>query len=453
MSWGTVKLGRMSLSGSVLPRVELVARTVLPTRHGTFSMLGYLAGTTELVALGVGLDAPPAGVLPWVRIHSECLTGDALGSLRCDCGEQLQAALAAIMEHGYGALVYARGHEGRGIGLLEKLKAYALQDQGVDTLDANLMLGHPADARSYDEAAAVLVDLGLTRLALLSSNPEKAEAIEPFGIEVVRRYRLGVPDRPENVKYLNTKRARMRHDSEPTKVIPATQLTGAPPEVYDSLAAEGPQVVIAQLGQSLDGFIATRTGDSFALTGGEDHRHLHRLRSLVDAVVVGASTVIADDCRLTVREVPGPNPTRVVLDPGARVPPTASVLSNPEARTLWLVGASAPADLAAAAHVKVVRMRTDGPFPPADVVRVLLDRGLGRVLVEGGGRLVSSFVTAGAVDRLFITVAPVLIGDGVPGLRFAGADALTDARRGRPRSFRLGDDVCVELNLRAPARR
>ena len=301
---------------SVLPHAERVATTVLPTRHGRFAMIGYVVEGVELVVLGVGLDEPEWGVLPWVRIHSECLTGDALGSLRCDCGEQLQAALAAIMEHGYGAVVYARGHEGRGIGLMEKLRAYALQDAGWDTLDANLELGHPADARRYDAAAAVLVDLGLTRIAMLSSNPAKEEAVEAFGIEVVQRFRLGVPDRPENVFYLNTKRERMRHDSAPTDVVPATQLTGAPPEVYEGLVAAGPQLVIAQLAQSLDGFIASRTGDSMPISGPEDHRHLHRLRSLVDAVVVGAATVLADDPRLTVREVPGASPVRVVLDVG-----------------------------------------------------------------------------------------------------------------------------------------
>ncbi|HOA88526.1 GTP cyclohydrolase II RibA [Propioniciclava tarda] len=440
----------MSEVTHVLPHAQRAASTLLPTRHGTFAMLGYHVDGTELVALAVGLDEPPVDVLPWVRIHSECLTGDAFGSLRCDCGEQLQAALAAIMDHGYGAVIYARGHEGRGIGLIEKLKAYALQDAGYDTLDANLALGHPGDARRYDQAAAVLADLGLTKIALLSSNPTKQEALEDFGIEVAQRLRLGVPDRPENVFYLNTKRARMRHDSPPTEVIPATDAWGGPAEVYDALAAEGPQLVIAQLGQSLDGFIASRTGDAGPVTGSEDHVHLHRLRSLVDAVVVGAATVIADDCRLTVREVPGRNPVRVVVDPQARVPLEASVLSNPEARTLWLVGASAPADLAAAGHVKIVRMPTDGPFAPSDIVRVLLDRGLGRVLVEGGGRLVSSFVEAGSLDRLFVTVAPILLGEGVPGIRFDGADRVADARRGRPRSFKLGNDVCVELNLRAP---
>jgi len=439
------------MSEITTPRAERAATTVLPTRHGRFAMLGYDVDGVELVALAVGLDEPPAGVLPWVRIHSECLTGDAFGSLRCDCGEQLQAALGAIMEHGYGAVVYARGHEGRGIGLLEKLKAYALQDDGMDTLDANLALGHPADARSYDGAGAVLRDLGLTRIALLSSNPTKEEALAGLGIEVVQRLRLGVPDRPENAFYLNTKRARMRHDSEPTPVIPVAALTGAPPEVYDELWSAGPQLVIAQLGQSLDGFIATRTGDSDPVTGAEDHRHLHRLRSLVDAVVVGASTVLADDPRLTVREVPGRNPVRVVLDPRGVVGPAASVLADAEAPTIWVLGASAPREVTAGPHVEVVRLDADGPFDPHAVLALLGRRGLGRVLVEGGGRLVSAFVSAGAVDRLFVTVAPLLIGDGVPGLRFDGADAIADALRGRPRSFRLGGDVCMELNLRAPA--
>lgn len=430
---------------------ERVTTTVLPTRHGQFAMHGYLVDDTEMVALTVGLDAPPAGELPWVRVHSECLTGDAFGSLRCDCGEQLQAALAAIMEHGYGAVVYALGHEGRGIGLLEKLKAYALQDQGLDTVDANLALGHPADARRYDGAAAMLRDLGLDRIVLISANPAKEEALAELGIEVVGRLRLGVPDRPQNVGYLNTKRERMRHDSEPTEVIPATGLFGGPQEIYDDLVAAGPQLVIAQLGQSADGFIATRTGESAGLTGREDHRHLHRLRSLVDAVVVGAATVEADDCRLTVREVPGDNPVRVVADPAARVAPTASVLSNPEAPTLWLVGASAPAGLTAGPHVEIVRLSSDGPFRPAEIVTVLARRGLGRVLVEGGGRLVSAFLAAGQLDRLFLTIAPILLGEGVPGVRLTGPDALADAVRPRPRSFRLGQDLCFEFNLRAPA--
>ncbi len=438
------------VSATTLPLARLIATTKLPTRHGTFAMLGYDVDGTELVALAVGLDDPPAGVVPWVRVHSECLTGDALGSLRCDCGEQLQAALHAIMEHGYGAVVYARGHEGRGIGLLEKLKAYALQDAGMDTLDANLALGHPADARRYDQAAAVLADLGLTRIALLSSNPAKEEELAALGVEVVQRLRLGVPDRPENVVYLNTKRARMRHDSEPTEVIPATEHWGGPREIYDDLVASGPQLVIAQLGQSLDGFIASRTGDGHALTGSEDHRHLHHLRSLVDAVVVGGATVAADDPRLTVREVPGVNPVRVIADPRGQVAPTASLLSNPEAPTIWLVGASAPTDLTAGRHVEIVRMPTDGPFAPAAIVDALARRGLGRVLIEGGGRLVSSFVAARELDRLFVTITPTLVGDGVPGLRFDGEDALSDALRPRPRSFRLGADVGLELNLRAP---
>lgn len=412
-------------------------------------MYGFWVDGIELVALTVGIDAPPPGVTPWVRVHSECLTGDALGSLRCDCGEQLQAALGAIMDHCYGAVVYARGHEGRGIGLVEKLKAYALQDGGMDTLDANLALGHPADARSYDQAAAVLVDLGLTQISLLSSNPAKEEALAEYGIEVVSRLRVGVPDRPENVFYLNTKRERMCHDSEPTEVIPATDAFGGPSEMYDGLRALGPQFVIGQMGQSLDGFIASRTGDGYALTGREDHRHLHRLRSLVDAVVVGGSTVVADDPRLTVREVAGVSPVRVVVDPRGVAPQGSQVFQDGSVATLWLVadGVSVPS---MPGHVEVVRVGGRAKFEPSEVVKVLAARGLGRVLIEGGGRLVSSFVAARALDRLFVTVSPVLIGDGVPGIRFDGTDALADALRARSQTFRLGDDVCVMLDFAGP---
>lgn len=219
------------------------------------------------------------------------------------------------------------------------------------------------------------------------------------------------------------------------------------PAWYAPLVEVGSPLTIAQLGQSLDGFIASRTGDAHFVTGPEDRAHLHRLRSLVDAVVVGGATVTADDCRLTVRDVEGHHPVRVVLDPRGRIPASSSVLTDPVAPTLWLVGNQAEVPGPPAPHVDLVRLPMRDVLPPAAVLEELHARGLRRVLVEGGGRLVSAFVAAGLVDRLYVTTAPLLIGDGVPGLRFSGADALADALRGPSRRLTLGLDVCTELTL------
>ncbi|MFD1505566.1 GTP cyclohydrolase II [Georgenia yuyongxinii] len=438
--------------------------TSLPTEHGTFRMLGYDgAGGLGHVALVLGDVA--GGTLdelaPLVRVHSECLTGDALGSRRCDCGEQLDAALREISREGRGVLVYMRGHEGRGIGLLAKLHAYALQDSGVDTVDANLRLGYPADARDYADAAAILRDLGATRIRLLSSNPDKTERLTELGIEVVARQSLPVADRPENAFYLTTKRLRMRHDPVPATDTWTELTAGRVParasgpdavllDRYGPLVATGARLTIAQLGQSADGFIAARTGDAEFVTGSEDREHLHRLRALVDAVVVGAATVVADDPRLTVRDVPGRSPVRVVLDPRGRIPADSRLLREADAPTLWCVAAGTAVPAGLAAHVEVVRLMA-GPdgFAPAEVLAEMHRRGLGRVLVEGGGRTVSAFLAGGLLDRLFLTTAPVLIGDGVPGIRFTGSDRLADALSAPVRRFVLGPDICTEFDLTA----
>lgn len=221
-------------------------------------------------------------------------------------------------------------------------------------------------------------------------------------------------------------------------------------ERYQPIVAHRGPLVLAQLGQSLDGFIASRTGHAEFVTGPEDRAHLHRLRALVDAVVVGVGTVVADDCRLTVRAVPGPHPARVVLDPSARAPRQSSVLTDGAAPTLWIVGEHAAAPTATAPHVVVLRMPVgDRGLAPRDVLAALARRGLQRVLVEGGGRTVSGFLEAGELHRLYLTTAPLLIGDGVPGIRFDGADHLTGALRAPVRRFVLGDDLCTELILRA----
>ncbi len=167
---------------------------------------------------GAGLEhlayasGDPASIpAPLVRVHSECLTGDVLASLRCDCGSQLTRALELVSESGCGLVLYVRGHEGRGIGLGHKLQAYELQDSGLDTVEANHALGFPTDARDYGIAAAVLADLGITRVRLLSNNPAKSEGLSHHGIEVVERVPLMGITTNENLRYLQTKGQRMNH--------------------------------------------------------------------------------------------------------------------------------------------------------------------------------------------------------------------------------------------------
>ncbi|WP_334145201.1 bifunctional 3,4-dihydroxy-2-butanone-4-phosphate synthase/GTP cyclohydrolase II, partial [Corynebacterium nuruki] len=187
----------------------VVTRTVesrLPTRHGNFRVVAY-TGTVDRVehlALVAGDPASDGGEDVPVRIHSECITGDIFGSLRCDCGEQLDAALDRISEAGRGVLIYLRGQEGRGIGLVPKLRAYNLQDEGLDTVDANTAQGLPADAREYSAAAQILRDLGVTSVALLSNNPAKRLDLERHGISVARRVPIELPANPENEAYLRT---------------------------------------------------------------------------------------------------------------------------------------------------------------------------------------------------------------------------------------------------------
>jgi len=191
--------------------VKRVADARVPTEWGDFTAYVYesLLDGEHHVAMVKGAVQGEEDVL--VRVHSECLTGDALGSMRCDCGVQLRSAFEKVAAEGLGVVLYLRGHEGRGIGLAHKLQAYTLQDAGHDTVDANLALGHPVDSRKYGTGAQILVDLGITTMRLLTNNPAKRAGLDGYGLEIVERVPLQSAPNPENIRYLRTKAERMGH--------------------------------------------------------------------------------------------------------------------------------------------------------------------------------------------------------------------------------------------------
>lgn len=190
--------------------VEFVAASLLPTEHGLFTIHAFIDSHTkkEHIALVMGSIADGHEVL--ARVHSECLTGDAFSSLRCDCGPQLNAAMQLIAEQGHGVILYLR-QEGRDIGLLNKIRAYHLQDQGLDTVEANLQLGFEADQREYSMCAPMLAHLGVKHIRLLTNNPRKIAALKKFGVEVVDRVPLQVGKNTHNEKYLETKTEKLGH--------------------------------------------------------------------------------------------------------------------------------------------------------------------------------------------------------------------------------------------------
>ncbi|MGW3094587.1 GTP cyclohydrolase II [Streptomyces sp. NPDC001102] len=206
----TDKIGVLGKKSAKRTGVERIVNAPLPTVYGQFRAVGYLDHDRgdEQVALVHG-EIGADDVL--TRLHSECLTGDAFGSQHCECGDQLASALKAVVAEGSGIVVYLRGHEGRGIGLLAKLRAMALQAEGLDTVEANLALGLPVDARDYGVAAGILHDLGVNSVRLMSNNPRKREALVQHGIEVAETVPLLIPPCESNITYLRTKRERLDH--------------------------------------------------------------------------------------------------------------------------------------------------------------------------------------------------------------------------------------------------
>jgi GTP cyclohydrolase II len=430
-----------------------VCSVVLPTPYGEFQTRVFetARGHVYLALVRGALDGD-GSVL--ARLHSECLTGDALGSLRCDCGIQLRTALRAVAAEGRGVLLYLTGQEGRGIGLVNKLLAYLEQDRGADTVDANLRLGLPPDSRDYSDAAAVLTALGVHTVRLLSNNPGKADGLRRAGIAVEHLVPLATAAHRRNMAYLRTKAARLGH-VRPSGREPEG-LTAAPVDVERLLgrvvARPHRPYVLLKYAQTVDGRIATRTGDSKWISGEAERRVAHALRAACDAVLVGAGTVRRDDPQLTVRMVPGATPVRVVLDSTLRSEPESRVFAD-DAPTVVFTTTAADDARSARLRASGVAVRTVAAAPRGvDLEAVLADlraSGVGSLLVEGGAAVLTSVLRAGLADRLVVSVSPTIVGTGVEAVGDLGVGRIADGIRLTNRTAYLtGDDVLFGWDIR-----
>jgi GTP cyclohydrolase II len=428
--------------------VREVGSVPLPTAYGSFiaHAFTFASGNTHLaLVMGQIDDEPPT----LTRLHSECLTGDVLGSVRCDCGVQLRAALRDIGRQGRGIVLYLTGHEGRGIGLVDKLRAYLEQDGGADTVDANLRLGLPVDSRDYGEAAAVLDRLGVSRIRLMTNNPGKREGLSRYGITVCEMVGLATAGQLHNRRYLATKQARLGH-----RYPAGTPLSPAVRSPVDVTALLGPvrahharPHVVVKFAQTLDGRIATASGDSKWVSGEAERRVAHALRAACDAVLVGVGTACTDDPQLTVRLVDGASPTRVVLDSTLRTPATAKVFDD-EAPTV-IIGRAGADPLRRqemtrrGAAVHSVPGDVDG-VDLAAALRALYGIGIRALLVEGGGRVITSLLARRLVDRLIVSISPRIIGAGVDAVGSLGTVRIKDGiALVRHHVYQAGDDLLI----------
>jgi GTP cyclohydrolase II len=440
-----------------MTQAKQVARLVLPTWAGEFDLRVFEGASGEVYLLFVYGEIGDGRDL-LVRLHSACLTGDAFGSLRCDCGPQLHLAMRQIVAEGRGALVYAAGHEGRGVGLVDKLRAYMLQDEGHDTVDANLRLGLPVDGRDYREAVDILQAAGVRSSRVLTNNPAKASALHRGGVLVERLVSLQTAPHLRNHRYVQTKQQRLGHRAPGGDPLTGNGSLAGDGKAVDATALLGevgspgdrPYLVL-KYAQTLDGRIATSDGDSKWISGPQERRVSHALRAACDAVMIGAGTVLADDPLLTVRMVPGVSPIRVVLDSTLRAPPDAQIF-GPDAATIVLTSdRSDPERRAALRHrgvkVEVVPGATAGVDLAVGLAR-LRSLGIRCLLVEGGSRVITSVLRERLADRVVVAVAPILLGTGTDAVGDLGAGLVRDGLRLQSQTVhQLGPDLVVAADL------
>ncbi|MDQ3867043.1 MAG: GTP cyclohydrolase II [Actinomycetota bacterium] len=430
-----------------------VATLPLGTSFGEFELRAFEVPSGRVyLALVRGALGDGRSVL--TRVHSECLTGDALGSLRCDCGTQLREAARAISAEGRGVLVYVTGHEGRGIGLVNKLRAYMLQENGADTIDANVRLGFPPDARDYDVVARCLERLGIRSVRLLTNNPGKVEALTRAGIAVDEAVPLQTPPHVRNSAYLRAKEARLGHVAPAGAPLDGNgigEATDVGPLLGRSSAPAWRPFVVLKYAQTVDGRIATRHGDAKWISSEPERRISHALRAACDAVLVGVGTATVDDPELTVRMVAGRSPLRVVLDSTLRLPPTARVLDD-QAGTIMITTARSSEDRRAALRARSVGVHVVDPGPRgvdlAAALAGLRSVGVRSLLVEGGARVITSFLAEKLVDRLVVAIAPSIIGTGIDAVGDLGVARVAESLHLTNRSVHLaGDDLLVAADV------
>jgi GTP cyclohydrolase II len=446
-----------------MPVPQQVARLSLPTWAGEFDLRAFRWPSGDLYLLFARGDIGDGhGVL--TRLHSGCLTGDALGSLRCDCGPQLRLAMRRLAAEGRGLLLYVPGHEGRGVGLIDKLRAYMLQDQGQDTVEANRRLGLPVDGRDYREAAQVLVTVGVRSVRLLSNNPHKANALAREGIVVEELVPIQTAPHLRNRGYVETKRQQLGHRRPGGEPLGGDNTLDGQDQALDATTLLGdvrhrtdrPYVVL-KYAQTLDGRIATGSGDAKWISGPSERRISHALRAACDAVAVGAGTVLIDNPLLTVRMVPGASPIRVIFDSTLRLPTDAHVFGADASTIVLTTERSSPARRAnlqeRGVTVAVVRTAPDGIDLP-DGLAQLQRLGIRSLLVEGGARVITSMLRERLVDRVVVAVAPLLLGKGTEAVGDLGINLVADGLQlANHTVHQAGSDLLIAGDLNAARRR
>ncbi len=414
--------------------IKNLVKTRLPTGFGDFSLYLYAEHGKEHLALVKG-EIRDKSEIP-VRVHSECLTGDVFGSRRCDCGDQLRHTLQYLGRIEAGILIYLR-QEGRGIGLFKKMEAYNLQDQGMDTVEANIHLGHQADERDYGIAARMLRDLGVQSIRLITNNPHKVEALQAYGIHVATRIPIEVGHHQENLGYLRSKAERMAHLLSFRLRMPEDHPLAFVEPLIDQLMLartaehEFPFVTLTYT-QSMDGSIAAGSETPLVSGSQQSLTLTDYLRSHHDGLLVSVDSLLAGDPALTGRQCEGDDARYVILDSHLRIPTDARLLQQVKSAPIILTTSGAdPARRALlagqGAEIVPVIADAEGCVDLRQALAALPAMGIRTLMVEGGGKIISTFLKEHLVNYCVITITPRIIGGvkAIDGISAPGETPLT----------------------------